>query len=55
MRTITFGLNPAWLLENSASLDLDYAIEYGQVRSELERTGTPIGPNQSGAFIALHL
>jgi tRNA(fMet)-specific endonuclease VapC len=35
------------LLEDLAALefDLDSAAEYGQVRSELERTGTPIGPN----------
>ncbi|MBW3564226.1 MAG: type II toxin-antitoxin system VapC family toxin [Acidobacteria bacterium] len=35
------------LLEDLASLefDLDSASEYGQVRSELERAGTPIGPN----------
>jgi tRNA(fMet)-specific endonuclease VapC len=35
------------LLEDLASLefDLDSAYEYGKVRSELERTGKPIGPN----------
>ena len=35
------------LFEDLASLefDLDSASEYGKVRSELERTGTPIGPN----------
>jgi tRNA(fMet)-specific endonuclease VapC len=35
------------LLEDLAALEFDLASasEYGQLRSELERTGTPIGPN----------
>ncbi|MBW3670589.1 MAG: type II toxin-antitoxin system VapC family toxin [Acidobacteria bacterium] len=35
------------LLEDLASLDFDLraAAEYGSIRSELERTGTLIGPN----------